>query len=259
MTMQFHPLAECFPLMVGAEFEALCNSIKENGLREPITMYEDMILDGRNRWNACEKLDVAKSYTYLPNDTDPLKFVIDKNLHRRHLTESQRAMIAADLANIPHGGWGRGRLPQAGSVTAVEAGALLKVHPTSVRKAKQIMREGSAEQIAGIRSGEKRVSVVLDEIKKTRPLKPGGNKNKKGVLRNVGGNAARIESLRVNAQIWAKLRSGLEALSSLPLPSDVLSCIATRSNTAIINARLPSSLKWLKEFDHVWNSREAKG
>jgi hypothetical protein len=43
-----------------------------------------------------------KTIEYTGND--PLAFVLSKNLHRRHLSESQRAMIAEELANMRHGG-----------------------------------------------------------------------------------------------------------------------------------------------------------
>jgi hypothetical protein len=49
--LKFHPLAETFPLMEGAEFSELIADIKAHGQREWILTYEGMILDGRNRYD----------------------------------------------------------------------------------------------------------------------------------------------------------------------------------------------------------------
>jgi hypothetical protein len=66
-------------------------------------MYEGKVLDGRNRATACERLGVQpKTVEYTGND--PLAFVLSKNLHRRHLTTSQRAMVAAKIEQFRHGG-----------------------------------------------------------------------------------------------------------------------------------------------------------
>src|SRR2546430_17079926 len=48
----FHPYAKCFPLMLGAELDEFVDDIGKNGLREPITLYQDKILDGQNRHRA---------------------------------------------------------------------------------------------------------------------------------------------------------------------------------------------------------------
>jgi ParB-like chromosome segregation protein Spo0J len=48
--MDFHPLANLFPLIDGAEFNELVADISEHGLHEAIVIYEDKILDGRNRF-----------------------------------------------------------------------------------------------------------------------------------------------------------------------------------------------------------------
>jgi hypothetical protein len=38
MTLAIHPLAEIFPPIIGPDFDALVESIKTNGLREPVTV-----------------------------------------------------------------------------------------------------------------------------------------------------------------------------------------------------------------------------
>jgi len=100
--MRFHPLADLFPLMQGREFDELVADIKAHGLREPITTLDGMILDGRNRWRACEAAG-AEPRTCEYHGEDPLGWVVSLNLHRRHLDESQRAIVAAKIANLGDG------------------------------------------------------------------------------------------------------------------------------------------------------------
>ena len=51
--LELHPLCTLFPRVQGAEFDALVADIKTNGLRQPITLHNGMILDGGNRYAAC--------------------------------------------------------------------------------------------------------------------------------------------------------------------------------------------------------------
>src|SRR5262249_6243246 len=94
--LEFHPLSETFPLLEGEDFKALKHDIRDNGQCEPIVLYEDKILDGRNRYIACIDLGLepeTKPYT----GSDALGFVISMNIHRRHLTAEKKREIVAEL------------------------------------------------------------------------------------------------------------------------------------------------------------------
>jgi ParB-like chromosome segregation protein Spo0J len=85
----FHPLANEFPPMAGGEYAELIRDIREHGLNEPITVYEDKILDGRNRYRACLEAGVEPRFTTFKGD-DPIAFVISQNIRRRHLAAAQK-------------------------------------------------------------------------------------------------------------------------------------------------------------------------
>jgi ParB-like nuclease domain len=106
MTIQYsiHPLCAMFPPLPDNELTQLADSIKANGLRNPIVLLDGAILDGRNRYAACTRAGVSPRFEDLPAGTDPLQFVLDVNLHRRHLTAGQKAALASDLAKGEHGG-----------------------------------------------------------------------------------------------------------------------------------------------------------
>jgi N6-adenosine-specific RNA methylase IME4 len=94
-----HPIADIFPLITGEEFVALKQDIRENGLREAIWLYEGMILDGRNRFRACQEVGVEPAFRAYEGDS-PATFAVSLNLHRRHLDKSQAATVGVEL--LPH-------------------------------------------------------------------------------------------------------------------------------------------------------------
>ena len=93
----YHPACKLFPGLPDEEFQALADDIKENGLIEPIVVHKDKILDGRNRFEACEAVGVDPVFVEWDGDDSPTQYVISKNLQRRHLSASQRAAIAYEL------------------------------------------------------------------------------------------------------------------------------------------------------------------
>lgn len=172
MELKSHPHAELFPLIEGNDFDALVEDISENGLREPITLLNGQILDGRNRYFAMSQIDPEFSPATAPkmfvefDGGDPLEWVISKNLHRRHLSSSQRAMLAVELCRSAP--TKNGYTP---GISVSTASRMLNVAPRTIARAKTLIQRNpeAAEAVkAGLaRIGEEEnrrtISVVLTD------------------------------------------------------------------------------------------------
>lgn len=93
---KIHPAAELYPLMDEAGLNKLAEDIRKHGLIIPITLFDGMILDGRNRALACEKAGVAARFQqFTPAENQSaVEYVLSVNSERRHMKESQLAMVA---------------------------------------------------------------------------------------------------------------------------------------------------------------------
>jgi len=90
--MKAHPYAEAWPLLESAELQELAEDIAANGLRAPIVLHDGMILDGRNRYAACNFAQVEVETTdFEGSDDDALAFVQSINNMRRHQSKGARA------------------------------------------------------------------------------------------------------------------------------------------------------------------------
>lgn len=168
--MEFHKIASIFPLVEGDELDRLVDDIKINGLLEPIILCENKILDGRNRYNACLKAEREPCFTEYTGD-NPLSFVISKNLHRRHLNESQRALVAAKLANMRQGERTDLVEPSANlpKVSQSEAAELLNVSERSLRSAKVIEQE-APELLTAIQEGRITVGKAIKNLERDKRM-----------------------------------------------------------------------------------------
>lgn len=191
--LEFHEAANLFPLLEGKEYEELCNDIAANGLLEAIWLHPDgSILDGRNRYRACLQVGTEPRFETW-RGVDELEFVLSKNLHRRHLNESQRAMIAARLANMD-----RGRPETNGSIdlfiSQPKAAGLLNVSVPSVKRAAAVQRECEPEIIEAIDKGELAVSQAYRQVRRAERIEE--------IQENVK-NAKPLNSLGVFPVIYA--------------------------------------------------------
>ena len=164
--MEFHALANIFPLMEGPAFDEMVSDIAENGLRESVVLFEGKILDGRNRFRACEESGEEPHFVDFTGD-DALAHVISLNLHRRHLSESQRAMVAANIASFSHGGARdqEANLPLADTkppVTNTDAAQMLNVSERTVKSARKVKDEGDDSLVKKVEGGSVSVSAAAD-------------------------------------------------------------------------------------------------
>lgn len=146
-----HPLANLFPMIEESERIMLADDIATHGQHEPILLLEGMVLDGRNRQWACLHAGVKPVYAQFTR-SDPLNFVLSKNLHRRHLTESQRALVAASIVD-----WERGVNQSTGGAANLPtrtAAAKLSISERAVTAARRVRDHGSQELIDAIRAGK---------------------------------------------------------------------------------------------------------
>lgn len=107
-----HPYADKFPMLPEPELAELAESIRANGLRNPIVLTPDgLILDGRNRAAACERVGVDPDTTVYEGG-DLAEYVIDCNSSRRHMSTGARAMATALVLSADgrrgNGRWRRG-------------------------------------------------------------------------------------------------------------------------------------------------------
>lgn len=158
--VQWHPAADVFPWMDDASAAELREDIRKNGVLEPIVFLDGAVLDGRNRYMAARQLGIDYPRVEYEGD-DPFGFVIAKNLHRRHLNESQRAMVAAHLATKPRGSNQHVGIPTS-TLTQAQAAKQLKVSRDSVIAARKVTDEGAPELIAAVDRGEVSVNAAAD-------------------------------------------------------------------------------------------------
>jgi N6-adenosine-specific RNA methylase IME4 len=158
---RFHPIANLFPLMDGEQFDALVNDIRINGLKERIVEFEGRILDGRNRYVACCQADCEPCFEPFEGD-DPIAFVLSKNLHRRHLNESQRAMIMARMATLRPGRPPTN--PPRGGVQA-EVAKTLHIGVRTGQRAKVVLEQGVPGLVRRVEQGEISVKIAAEVAK----------------------------------------------------------------------------------------------
>ena len=185
--MKAHRLAEYFPMLEGDEFNLLVEDIRKNGQLEPIVTVDGLILDGVNRYRACQELGIEPNMEeYIGND--PLSYVVSLNVRRRHMDTSQRAMLATEMlpefeanaaakkvetakAQRPDGSAAfvsttstEAVQPHGPGVSSVKAAGVFGVKRATIERAKRV-KEQAPEKVADIIAGRMSVRAVDTELR----------------------------------------------------------------------------------------------
>jgi hypothetical protein len=159
-TYEAHELALVFPPMSEPEFAAFKEDIREQGQQESIVLYEGKILDGLHRYRACRELGREPSVMrFEGNPRAAAQLVLGRNFHRRHLTTSQRALIAAEMCKLRP----RGNTGTSPYLTAAQASTLMGVGQDLVKDAKHLLRSGDQDLLRSVRDGVQSVSAAAQE------------------------------------------------------------------------------------------------
>ena|SRR6478736_10061149 len=87
-----HPAADVLPMMSDEELAKLGEDIKAHGLKFPIVLFNEWLIDGRNRLEAMERAGLKLDHLDQPlrvHCGDPASWVLTLNFHRRHLIKQE--------------------------------------------------------------------------------------------------------------------------------------------------------------------------
>lgn len=201
-----HEYAAIFDMHDGKPLWELSDSIKANGLHNPIVLLNGKILDGRRREAACFRAGVQPIYREFGSLTedgdDPLEFVMAMNLHRRHLGEGERVLAAARYAKAKGGGNRQSKAPpQVAEVVAPEptnsaAAERFEVSEDKVERAKKVVKKGTKKLQKAL--AEDKVS-VSDAAK-------------------VAGEKPEVQDAAVDAVVSGKSKSATAAAKEIKQP-----------------------------------------
>ena len=165
-----HALSAIMPDLSEIEYNDLKQDIQKNGINnKEIIIYQNEILDGWHRYSIANELNIIDTIdlVHLSPSINPVVYVYSQNLHRRHLTPSQRAQIVVEGNKWIKNGenqytlGGRKSPPKTTKKLAEEA----NVGTTAIKVAKEVSRAGRSDEVI---SGEKSSNAIIQEEREKR-------------------------------------------------------------------------------------------
>jgi hypothetical protein len=247
---EVHALCAVWPTMAEEQFAALVADIAAaKRLRDPILLYDGQVLDGAHRLRACLKAGVPPRFEdWHPAMGNPRDLVISRNMARRHLTESQRAWVAAEIADMKQGA--RTDLAQKCATSQGAAGELLGVSRRSVQAAKKVKDRGAPELIDAVKQSRLKVSaaakiadrpraeqsaIVKERVAQKRAPKRADSKDK---------GKRKSAAVRREEAIWRDLDLALQKFAFLSAQYSFHAVVAVARKQPNINRRVETATKF---------------
>lgn len=216
-----------FPPMASEDYARLKTDLSDYGYdkKQPIWIYEGNILDGYNRYTACQELGIEPVFAdFSGSESEALDFVMRTN-KRRNLTSSQWAVIAIEAEDIVKAIKAEARERQGRRNDLTSVNKFTEVNPErSAQKIAEVFNTNQhyisdiqklnrerPEYIEQIKSGEKSIPEVKKEIRKVEQIE------RRAELAEIGKNK--------KLEVDFRLGDFVEVFSDIPDGS--IDCIIT--------------------------------
>jgi hypothetical protein len=186
------------PPLTSEEYQQLEKSVKDEGCRDCLIIWDGTIVDGHNRFEICSKNGIhfdTKEHQFNSRE-DVIEWIIRNQFGRRNLPIYERAKLVLKLEAVirerakanqrEHGGTAPGKTlnQNSGEVckpinTDRELAKAAGVSHDTIGKVKIIEQEATPEQKKALSSGAKKINKVYREIrpKEPKPTSVGINDN----------------------------------------------------------------------------------
>ena len=275
--LQYHPAASVFPMMRGEEYRGLLHDIQEHGLREPILLCDGQILDGRNRFRVCREIGIEPAFRKWDGKggSSPLSVVLSLNLHRRHLTSSQRAAIAVEIlpmleAEAKERQGKRTDLTSVKNLTEVpqratdQAARMFDTNRDYVSAAKKV-HEADPALLQKVRDGETHIADALRKVVKDKKQQLPTAKEAKRIAiaenKMVPARDGYYHSPKPEEQIAQEVEQGqregtffhaIEDLNSMPVEPEQLASEISDYRRFRVENHLEGACDYLRRFKEIW-------
>ena len=224
--------------MRGEEFEALVNDIKKKNLILPIILYDGTIVDGKNRYRACLKINVAPMFIDYKGKLSAIDLVTSLNGIRRSDSPAAKAEIAKRIMEF---------LEDQEEEAKIEEALKLEDEPTAekiriVREKKKMMR---AAEMAGTTAEKMKQRKVIEGIAEQ-------DLDIKGLLRDAEKGKVSMDSVYRQAIKKQEIRARGKAESEV---SDESPVEDTRPVLVQVNEKLRAKIKGIREEVTEWKGK----